>query len=196
MNTPRILIAEDDTVQREILHDILRDAGYDADAFGLAREAFAALEKNTYDLLLTDLRMPEMDGLDLLREALRIRPELSVVVMTAYATVKTAVTAMKEGACDYLAKPFDKEELLVVIDKALQHYELRRENRQLRALVSDATALGNIVGQSPAMQKVFDMVRRATAVSSTVLIQGESGTGKEMVARHIHFAVHERNNPS
>ncbi|HQE84685.1 MAG TPA: sigma-54 dependent transcriptional regulator [Candidatus Hydrogenedentes bacterium] len=195
MNTPRILIAEDDTVQREILHDILRDAGYDADAFGLAREAFAALEKNTYDLLLTDLRMPEMDGLDLLREALRIRPELSVVVMTAYATVKTAVTAMKEGACDYLAKPFDKEELLVVIDKALQHYELRRENRQLRALVSDATALGNIVGQSPAMQKVFDMVRRATAVSSTVLIQGESGTGKEMVARHIHFAGPRKNKP-
>ncbi|MDY0033485.1 MAG: sigma-54 dependent transcriptional regulator, partial [FCB group bacterium] len=187
MNTLRILIAEDDAVQREIIHDILRDAGYTVDAFGSPREAVSALQKTTCDLLLTDLRMPEMDGLDLLREALRLRPELSVVVMTAYATVQTAVTAMKEGACDYLAKPFDKDELLVVVGKALEQAELRRENRQLRELISDTTALGNLVGQSPAMQKVFDTVRRATRVSSTVLIQGESGTGKEMVARHIHF---------
>jgi len=187
MNTLRILIAEDDAVQREIIHDILRDAGYLVDAFGSPRDAVAALQKTTCDLLLTDLRMPEMDGLDLLREALRLRPELSVVVMTAYATVQTAVTAMKEGACDYLAKPFDKDELLVVVGKALEQAELRRENRQLRDLISDTTALGNLVGQSPAMQKVFDTVRRATRVSSTVLIQGESGTGKEMVARHIHF---------
>ena len=100
MNTLRILIAEDDAVQREIIHDILRDAGYTVDAFGSPREAVSALQKTTCDLLLTDLRMPEMDGLDLLREALRLRPELSVVVMTAYATVQTAVTAMKEGACD------------------------------------------------------------------------------------------------
>ncbi len=188
MNTPRIVIAEDDGVQREILHDILREAGYDVDVFGSPRDALAALENSVYDLLLTDLRMPEMDGLDLLREALRLRPELSVVVMTAYATVQTAVTAMKEGACDYLAKPFDKDELLVVVGKALEQSELRRENRHLRDLITDATALGNIVGQSSAMQRVFDTVRRATRVSSTVLIQGESGTGKEMVARHIHFA--------
>ncbi len=188
MNTPRIVIAEDDGVQREILHDILREAGYDVDVFGSPRDALAALENSVYDLLLTDLRMPDMDGLDLLREALRLRPELSVVVMTAYATVQTAVTAMKEGACDYLAKPFDKDELLVVVGKALEQSELRRENRHLRDLITDATALGNIVGQSSAMQRVFDTVRRATRVSSTVLIQGESGTGKEMVARHIHFA--------
>ena len=187
MNALRILIVEDDDVQREIICDILREAGYTVEAFGSPRKAVAALQKSTCDLLLTDLRMPEMDGLDLLREALRLRPEISVVVMTAYATVQTAVTAMKEGALDYLAKPFDKDELLVVVGKALEQAELRRENRQLRELISDTTALGNLVGQSPAMQKVFDTVRRATRVSSTVLIQGESGTGKEMVARHIHF---------
>ncbi|MFO7973516.1 MAG: sigma-54 dependent transcriptional regulator [Candidatus Hydrogenedentota bacterium] len=195
MNTPRILIAEDDTVQREILEDILEEAGYEVDTYGAPSDALAALEKNTYDLLLTDLRMPEMDGLDLLREALRIRSDLSVVVMTAYATVQTAVTAMKEGASDYLAKPFDKDELLVVIDKALEQHHLRRENQQLRELISDTTALGNIVGQSPAMHKVFDMVRRATRVSSTVLIQGESGTGKELVARHIHFTGPRKTKP-
>jgi len=188
MNAPRILIAEDDKVQREILYDILEEAGYEVGAYGSPCDALTALETDTYDLLLTDLRMPEMDGLELLREALRLRPELSVVVMTAYATVQTAVTAMKEGATDYLAKPFDKDELLVVVDKAIEQSNLRRENEQLRKLVTDSTALGNIIGQSPGMQKVFDMVRRATRVSSTVLIQGESGTGKELVARHIHFA--------
>ena len=135
MNTLRILIAEDDAVQREIIHDILRDAGYTVDAFGSPREAVSALQKTTCDLLLTGRHISAqeaMDGLDLLREALRLRPELSVVVMTAYATVQTAVTAMKEGACDYLAKPFDKDELLVVVGKALEQAELRRENRQLR----------------------------------------------------------------
>ncbi len=183
-----VLIAEDDTVQREILADILLKAGYQVRAVPSGREAIDSLREETRDLLLTDLRMPEMDGLDLLREAKRMRPDIEVVVMTAYATVKTAVSAMKEGATDYLAKPFDKDELLLVVERALERGDLRRENRQLRELVAADSSLGNIIGECPVMQKVFDVIRRSVTVASTVLIQGESGTGKELVARHIHFA--------
>jgi DNA-binding NtrC family response regulator len=191
----KILIAEDDTVQREILVDILVQADYDVEAQPSAEGALEALRAESYDLLLTDLRMPEMDGLELLQEARRLRPDIEVVVMTAYATVKTAVTAMKEGACDYLAKPFDKDELLIVVGKATERGDLRRENRQLRDLISDTTSLGNIIGQSPAMGQVFDTVRRAAQVNSTVLVQGESGTGKELVARHIHFNGPRKSKP-
>jgi len=153
------------------------------------------LREETSDLLLTDLRMPEMDGLDLLREAKRLRPDIEVVVMTAYATVKTAVTAMKEGAIDYLAKPFDRDELLLVVERALERSDLRRENRQLRELVAVNSSLGNIVGECGVMQKVFDIIQRAVKVNSTVLVQGESGTGKELVARHIHFSGPRKSKP-
>jgi len=183
-----ILVTEDDQAQRDVIVDILEQAGHNARGVASAQEALAALRADTYDMLLTDMRMPGMDGLELLREAKRIRPDLEVVVMTAYATVETAVAAMKEGAVDYLAKPFDKDELLVVAAKALERGDLLRQNRRLRELVSDSVALGNIIGESPVMQKVFDVTRRAVPVTSTVLIEGESGTGKELVARHIHLA--------
>ena len=184
----KVLVAEDDQIQREIIGDILTHAGYSPRLCESGASAVESLRAESYDLLMTDMRMTGMDGLELLRQAKRLRPETEVVVMTAFATVETAVTAMKEGACDYLAKPFDKEELLVVVAKALERGDLRRENKSLRELVSVSVSLGNIIGESPAMQKVFDVIRRAVSVSSTVLIQGESGTGKEMVARHIHFS--------
>ncbi|HRK35783.1 MAG TPA: sigma-54 dependent transcriptional regulator, partial [Candidatus Hydrogenedentes bacterium] len=183
-----ILIAEDDDTQRLILHDILKTSQYDVTTTASAKEALAALRDDTFSVLLTDMRMPEVDGLELLRQAKRMRPELEVVVMTAFATVQTAVKAMKEGATDYLAKPFDKDELLVTIERAIERGQLKRENSQLRELVTVSVSLGNIIGESPAMQKVFNIVQRAVNVNSTVLILGESGTGKEMVARHIHFS--------
>ncbi|MFA6241812.1 MAG: response regulator, partial [Candidatus Hydrogenedentales bacterium] len=132
----RILIAEDDETQRLILVDILTASGYAVTGVASAKEALSALRNETYNVLLTDLRMPEMDGVELLRQAKRIRPDLDVVVMTAYATVKTAVSAMKEGASDYLAKPFDKDELLLVVERTLERGNLRRENTQLRELVA------------------------------------------------------------
>jgi len=185
---PSILICEDDRVQRDIIADILARAGYAVRQAPNGADAVALLETETADMLLTDMRMPGMDGLELLRQAKRIRPDIEVVVMTAHATVQTAVTAMKEGAVDYLAKPFDKEELLIVAAKAVERGDLRRQNRQLRELVSESVALGNIIGKAGAMQHVFDVTRKAVQVASTVLIQGESGTGKELIARHIHFA--------
>ena len=193
--TSRIVIAEDDAVQRGILRDILTSQGYEVTACASAEEALEELGRVSPNLLLTDLRMPGMDGLALLRYAKGLCPEVEVVVMTAYATVHTAVTAMKEGATDYLAKPFDKDELLVVVERAVERATLRRENRQLRELVSDAVSLGNIIGQCPAMRQVFDVVLRAVPLTTTVLIQGESGTGKELVARHIHFTGPRRDKP-
>ena len=190
----KILIAEDDNVQREILEDIL-GLGHVVKGVSGGQEALEALRDEPFDLLLTDLRMPGMDGLELLIEAKRICPTLEVVVMTAHATIQTAVTAMKEGAADYLAKPFDKGELLIVVGKVLETGALRRENRQLRELVTDSVSLGNIIGECPPMQAMFDVVRRAVPVTSTVLIQGESGTGKELVARHIHFSGPRASNP-
>jgi DNA-binding NtrC family response regulator len=185
---PNILIAEDDDTQRLILQDILKASHFDVKATASAKDALGALREDTYNVLLTDMRMPEVDGLELLKQAKRLRPELEVVVMTAYATVQTAVNAMKEGATDYLAKPFDKDELLVTIERAIERGQLKRENTQLRELVTASVSLGNIIGESPAMQKVFNIVQRAVNVNTTVLILGESGTGKELVARHIHFS--------
>lgn len=191
----QILIVEDEASQRDVLRDILEEAGYMVKAVERAPEALAALRAGPYSLLITDLRMPEMDGIELLTEAKRLRPELEVVVMTAYATVETAVHAMKLGATDYLAKPFDKDMLLVVAAKALERSNLRQENRQLRTLVTESVSLGNIIGEAETMQTVFDIVRRVVPVSSTVLITGESGTGKEMVARHIHFCGPRQSKP-
>jgi DNA-binding NtrC family response regulator len=184
----RILIAEDDPVQREIIQDILKMSGYETLGVASGKDAIASLKEGVFDLLITDMRMPEMNGLELLRQAKRARPEIEVVLMTAYATVQTAVAAMKEGASDYLAKPFDKDELLVVVRKAVERSELKVENKQLRALVSESVSLGNIIGDSPSMREVFEIVRRAVPINTTVLILGESGTGKELIARHIHFS--------
>lgn len=191
----KILVTEDDQVQRDIIADILTRAAYAVTVSASGEESLEALEADTFALLITDMRMPGMDGLQLLREARRIRPETEVVVMTAHATVETAVQAMKEGATDYLAKPFDNAELLMVVAKVLEQSDLRVENEQLRRLVAEQTSLGNIVGECAAMQTVFDVVQRAVPLDTTVLIRGESGTGKELVARHIHFSGPRQKKP-
>ncbi len=193
--TATILLVEDDQVQREVITDILEKAGHAVRAAATGEAGLDALRRDAPDLLITDMRLPGKDGLEVLRAVKAASPDTEVVVMTAYATVKTAVEALKEGAIDYLQKPFDKEELLVVVAKALEHGGLRRENKHLRELVRETVSLGNLVGESAPMQQVFDVVRRAIPLTSTVLVQGESGTGKELVARHIHFAGPRKDAP-
>lgn len=187
MPTRSILLTEDDDTQREIITDILTASGYSVDAAASGEESLKKLGEGTYDLLLTDLRMSGMDGLEVLRQAKRLRPEVEVVVMTAHGTIRTAVTAMREGAIDYLEKPFDKDTLLLVLGRAMERTGLKQENVQLRKLVTESVSLGNMIGESPAMQEVFQRTTRAAQVNSTVLILGESGTGKELIARHVHF---------
>jgi two-component system NtrC family response regulator len=191
----RILVTEDDTPQREIIGDILSEAGYEVEAASSGHSALDLMKTQVFDLVLTDMRMPEMDGLELLMQVKHIRSETEVIVMTAHATVETAITAMKEGAIDYLAKPFDKNELLIVVDRALEKVSLKQENTQLRKLVVEAASLGNIIGECEEMQGVYDVIRRSVPLDTTVLIRGESGTGKELVARHIHFNGPRKNKP-
>jgi DNA-binding NtrC family response regulator len=191
----KVLLAEDDNVQRAIIVDILFEAGYHVRGAESGEAAVEAIKEEPFDILLTDLRMTGMDGLEVLRQAKRLRPEMEVVVMTAYATVKTAVTAMKEGAIDYLAKPFDKDELVLTVERALERCHLRQQNQQLRELVQGESSLGNIVGKSAPMQTMYDRIRRALPLTTTVLLLGESGTGKELVARHIHFSGPRKDMP-
>ncbi len=185
---PRIIVTEDDSVQREIIADILLRAGFAVVTSASGKGTLEALEADHYDLLLTDMKMPGMDGLELLQNAKRVRPDLGVVVMTAHASIETAITAMKEGAVD-------KDELLLVISRALESGDLRRENKQLRELIAEGSALGNIVGGGPAMHRIYDIIGRAVKLNTTVLIRGESGTGKELVARHIHFNGPRKSKP-
>lgn len=191
----RILIVEDDDAQRDVIADILSASGFDVRACASGSEALERLGSESFDAMITDMRMPEMTGLEVLTQAKRLRPDMEVVIMTAYSDVRTAVDAMKAGACDYLAKPFEKDTLLVTLDRALERGSLRQENQRLRALVDESIALGNIVGDAQAMRDVFNRVQAAVDVNSTVMIYGESGTGKELVARHVHFAGPRKNKP-
>jgi DNA-binding NtrC family response regulator len=146
------------------------------------------LKHDTYDLLLTDLMMPEMDGLQLLAGAKEEDPDLPVVMITGYSTVETAVEAMKKGAIDYLAKPFKIDEIKIVVEKALQHKTLLAENRRLRQELKNAKGgLPLIIGSSPAMQKIYQIIDKVAKTDSTVLIRGENGTGKELVAKTLHL---------
>ncbi|HTE53746.1 MAG TPA: sigma-54 dependent transcriptional regulator [Kofleriaceae bacterium] len=182
----RILIVDDEANARTALADLLRDEGYAVETAADGFKALPKLEDFGPDLLLTDLRMPGMDGLDLVRKARDIDPETAAVVMTAHGAVDTAVAAMRQGAADYLTKPINVEELVIVIERALERRRLRREAGVLRARLSERFSVQNIVGTSPPMQKVFETVLQVAASRASVLITGESGTGKELIAAAIH----------
>ena len=156
------------------------------DTFSNPSAALDAVGRNTYALALVDLLMPEMGGLDFLREVRRLSPDTLVVIMTAYATIQTAVEAMRLGAFDYLQKPFTNEEARRHVERAVEHFRLQQENRNLRGQLISRYGASNIVGVSAAMQEIFRVVERVANSSATVLITGESGTGKELIARALH----------
>ena len=183
-----ILIADDDDSLRRVLEFQLREAGYEVLAAADGIEALELFTERELDCLITDLRMPRLSGLELLRRASAIASETPVIVITAYGDIETAVEAMRAGAFDYVTKPFNREEILMTVEKALVFGRTISENRQLRRLVHDRFRLENVVGSSERMQRVLDVVERVARSEATVLITGESGTGKELIAKGIHFS--------
>lgn len=183
-----ILIVDDERVQCEMLAGFLRKQGYRPDTAENGRIALEKFKTGNFDLILTDQRMPEMEGLQLLKEIKRLNPETVVVIMTAFGSVSSAVAAMKEGAYDYLTKPIDLDELLILIHRIEKEINLRRENRLLRDQLREKFKVDFIVSNSRAMEEALNLVGRVAASQATVLILGESGTGKELIARAIHYA--------
>jgi DNA-binding NtrC family response regulator len=182
----RILVVDDEVNARTALAELLRDEGYEVET---AADAFKALGKHeafSPHVVVTDLKMPGMDGIDLVKKLRAMEDPPIVIVMTAFGAVTSAVEAMRAGAVDYLTKPLNFDELLVVVDRVMETIALRRETRQLRARVRDRVAPGNIIGTSPPMQRVFEVVDQVAPSRATVLITGESGTGKELVANALH----------
>ncbi|MCL4813932.1 MAG: sigma-54 dependent transcriptional regulator [Vicinamibacteraceae bacterium] len=182
----RILVVDDEEIVRESLSGWLERDGYTVATAQDGASALARLHGERWSIMLVDMKMPGMDGLQVLEEARKIQPEVTAVIMTAYATVDTAVTAMKLGAYDYLVKPFDPEELSLMIQKIVSQQALVRENVLLRKVLKREYHFRDLVSKNAAMQKVFDLARTAARSNSTILVLGESGTGKEVVARAIH----------
>ncbi|MBC8419665.1 MAG: sigma-54 dependent transcriptional regulator [Proteobacteria bacterium] len=183
---PRILVVDDEKPMRESLKDWLREDGYEVGLAAGGMDAIDMAMKNGWEVILLDLKMPGMDGLETLRKLKEVRPDAEILMMTAYATVDTAVQAMKEGAFDYLVKPFDPEEVQIQIQKIVSHKELLLENILLRKKLEEKYQYDEIIGKSDAMQALFELIARVAPTDSTVLITGESGTGKELIARAIH----------
>ncbi|TAJ09603.1 MAG: sigma-54-dependent Fis family transcriptional regulator [Nitrospirae bacterium] len=183
----KILIVDDEQSMRDVLSIMLKRAGYAVTVAADGEEAVAQLGKDIFDLVITDLKMPKVGGLDVLKAVKDSSPDTVVLVITAFASTETAVEAMKRGAYDYLTKPFQVDEVQLIIRNALEKRRLSTENMLLKRELASQSSFAQIVGQSDAMQKVFDMVRKVADSKSNVLICGESGTGKELVARAIHY---------
>jgi DNA-binding NtrC family response regulator len=194
-NTESILVVDDEEIVRESLAGWLQEDGYQVDTAADGPAALGKLGQRAYAVLLVDLKMPGMDGLEVLARARALQPDASVIIMTAYATVDTAVRAMKQGAHDYLVKPFEPEELSVMVKKITQQQGLRRENLLLRKALKRQVTLKDMLSRSPKMEAVFQLARSAAKSNSTVLIYGESGTGKELLARAIHAESPRKTGP-
>ena len=191
---PRILIVDDEARMHRIF-EINLSPKYEIKMAGDGEEALEILKTQEANLLITDLKMPGMDGMGLLQEARRIVPDLPVILMTAYGTIEGAVQAMKEGAADYILKPIKMDEMDLLIEKTLSVSRLKDENRDLRLELKNLYGPENIVGRHPAMEKVIQLIHQVAGKKATILIQGESGTGKELVARAIHYESDRSSKP-
>ncbi len=182
-----ILIVDDEKNYLVVLEALLGPEGYEIITADNARNALRLARESDVDLIITDMKMPGMNGMELLEECQKIKPELPVIMMTAFGTIEMAVEAMKNNAYDYITKPFQNEQLKLTVKKALENYRLIKENRFLSEALSDRFKFGNIIGKSKPMLKVYDLIRKVAQSKASVLITGPSGTGKELIAKAIHY---------
>ncbi len=195
MDEKKILIVDDEESMRHMLSLVLNREGYEVKAVGKGSEALILLESEAFNFILSDVVMPEMDGLAFLQALKEKKVEATVIMMSAYGNLDTAVEAMKRGAYDYISKPFKPDEILLTLRKAEERENLRRENQRLQEEMRRDYSFGNIVGKSPKMLQVFETIKKISEYKASVLIMGESGTGKEMVARCIHYNSPRSNGP-
>ncbi len=186
-NHNTILIADDDESMRRVIEYNLSNKGYRVLLASNGVEALNIFKSEDVDIVVTDIRMENIDGLELLKEIKKLKSNALVIMITAHGSVETAVKAMKLGAHDYITKPFDRDELQIVVEKALNLQSLMSENIRLRQELTDRFSLNNVIGASSKMKRIYDLVARVAKSDSTILLQGESGTGKELIARAIHF---------
>jgi two-component system NtrC family response regulator len=190
-----VLIVDDEKNYPPVISAVLQEEGYETLMANSGQEALDLLRQNEVALVLTDMKMPVMDGMALLEKIKAIDPELPVMMMTAFGTVEKAVEAMQKGAYNYILKPFDNQQLIAYVKRAVVHYRIVRENRSLRNAFRERYSFGNIIGKSKPMQAVFEMIRKVAPANASVLIEGESGTGKELVAKSIHYNSPRRDKP-
>ena len=192
---PRILIVDDEPSMRDMLRIVLRRDGYDVLVAANGAEAIAILEKERVDLLLSDIRMPDVGGVEVLRAAKNLNRDIIAFMMTAFASTDSAVEAMRLGAVDYFTKPFNMDELRLKVRQHMEAHQLKQENVLLKRALNSSHEFCNIIGRSEPMLAVFKMVETIAKTNSTVLITGESGTGKDLVARAVHYNSLRREHP-
>ena len=191
----RIFILDDEEMIRDLLGETFSKGGYEIDTAMNGREALLKLEKARFDLLITDLRLPDTSGMEILDEVREKYPEMGVILITAFGSIKNAVRAMKSGAFDYVTKPFNLDEIELIVSKYFDYQSLVAENQRLRSELDRKFSFRNIVGSSGPMQQIFDSISMVSRSRATVLIQGPSGSGKELVARAIHYNSDRKNGP-
>ncbi len=190
-----ILVVDDDPKILEVMADVLRQAGYDVDEAKDGKKAIKCIDAGCYDLVFTDLNLPKLDGMKVLRHVIDESPDTMCIILTGFGTIKGSVEAIKMGAFDYISKPVKSDELVMVVEKALKYRRLERENILLKQQLRKKYQFENFIGDSKPIQKVFELIEKVADTDSTVLITGESGTGKELIAKAIHYNSYRRDNP-
>jgi len=195
MKDYNILILDDEAAQRDILTGYLKKKGYKIFSASSGREGIETIKKNPVDIILSDFKMPDLNGIEVLEQVKKINPEISFVIVTAYGTVENAVKAMRLGAFDYISKPVDLDELDIMIERIIEHKNLKSENQLLKTQLQEKYKISSIVSQSPKMEEVINVAARVADSKATVLITGENGTGKEVLAKSIHFKSSRKEKP-
>ena len=194
-NSVRVVVVDDEPLMRVTIQDALVVEGYEVSIAETGEKGVILIKDRPADILITDLKLPDTDGIQVLREAKSLNPAIQVILITAYGTIDSAVTAMKEGASDYLTKPFSMDELLIITGRLLRMRQLEEENLFLRKKLEENFGLEGLVGKSPQMQKIYELIETVSQTDTTVLIYGESGTGKELAANAIHLQSSRKEKP-